>query len=174
LRLESGRDEEEAMSSATGAAALAASKVLTGSRPADAARLWAPVLQEVPLFAGVSRRHVRKIAGLTKEARFSAGARIVRRGEPGDAFFVILDGEGAVTRPGLPPILLGPGDSFGEMALLDGGPRSATVVARTDVLCLRLARAPFMKMLKTEPEIALALLAELSQKLRLAESKASA
>lgn len=162
------------MTGATGAAALAASKALTGTRPADASRLWAPVLQELPLFAGVPKRHVRKIAGVATEARFSAGSRIVRQGEPGNAFFVILDGEASVVRPGLPAIALGPGDSFGEMALLDGGPRSATVVAQTDLLCLRLARAPFTKMLKSEPEIALALLAELSRRLRLAELKASA
>jgi CRP-like cAMP-binding protein len=160
------------MTGATGAAALAVSKALGGARQADAGKQWAPVLQEVPLFAGVSRRHVRKIAGLASEARFSAGARIVRQGEPGNAFYVILDGEAAVTRPGLASIALGPGDSFGEMALLDGGPRSATVVAQSDVLCLRLARPAFTKMLKREPEIALALLADLSRKLRVAEVKA--
>jgi len=162
------------MTGATGAAAVAASKALSGARPGDPARLWAPVLQELPLFAGVPKRHVRKIAGVATEARFGAGSRIVRQGEPGNAFFVVLDGEASVVRPGLPSISLGPGDSFGEMALLDGGPRSATVVAKTDVLCLRLARAAFTKMLKSEPEIALALLAELSRKLRLAELKASA
>jgi CRP-like cAMP-binding protein len=162
------------MTGATGAAALAASKVLTGARPADVTRLWAPVLQELPLFAGVSKRHVRKIAALATEARFSTGSRIVRQGEPGNAFFVVLDGEASVVRSGLPSIPLGPGDSFGEMALLDGGPRSATVVAKTDVLCLRLARAAFTKMLKSEPEIALVLLGELSRRLRLAELKAIA
>jgi CRP-like cAMP-binding protein len=148
--------------------------VLTGARPADVTRLWAPFLQELPLFAGVSKRHVRKIAALATEARFSTGSRIVRQGEPGNAFFVVLDGEASVVRSGLPSIPLGPGDSFGEMALLDGGPRSATVVAKTDVLCLRLARAAFTKMLKSEPEIALVLLGELSRRLRLAELKAIA
>jgi CRP-like cAMP-binding protein len=173
-RLESARDQEAAMTGATGAAALAASKALGGVRPADAGKLWAPVLQEVPLFANVSKRHVRRIAGLATEARFSAGSRIVRQGEPGNAFFVILDGEAAVTRPGRPAIVLGPGDSFGEMALLDGGPRSATVVAKSEVLCLRLVRAAFTKMLTSEPEIALALLVELTTRLRHAELKASA
>ena len=162
------------MTGATGAAALAASKALTGGKSADV-RLWAPVLHELPLFAGVSQRHVRKIAALATEARFSAGARIVRQGDPGDAFFVILDGDATVARArGLPSIPLGPGDSFGEMALLDGGERSATVVARSDVLCLRLGRTPFTKMLKREPDLALALLRELTRRLRVAELKAGA
>ena len=65
------RDEEAAMTGATGAAALAASKVLTGGRPSDSGKLWASVLQELPLFAEVSKRHVRKIANLAKQARFS-------------------------------------------------------------------------------------------------------
>jgi CRP/FNR family transcriptional regulator, cyclic AMP receptor protein len=169
------RDEEAAMTGATGAAALAASKVLTGGRPSDSGKLWASVLQELPLFAGVSKRHVRKIANLAKEARFSAGSRIVRRGEPGNAFFVILDGEASVVRvAGLPAVPLTVGDSFGEMALLDGGTRSATVVASTNVLCLRLSRAPFTKMLKDEPDIALAMLRELTRRLRVAELKAGA
>ena len=163
------------MTGATGAAALAASKVLTGGRPSDSGKLWAPVLQELPLFADVSKRHVRKIANLAKEARFSAGSRIVRRGEPGNAFFVILDGEASVARvAGLPAIPLTVGDSFGEMALLDGGTRSATVVASTDVLCLRLSRGPFTKMLKDEPDIALAMLRELTRRLRVVELKAGA
>lgn len=163
------------MTGATGAAALAASKVLTGGRPSDSGKLWASVLQELPLFAEVSKRHVRKIANLAKEARFSPGSRIVRRGEPGNAFFVILDGEASVVRvAGLPAIPLSVGDSFGEMALLDGGTRSATVVASTNVLCLRLSRAPFTKMLKDEPDIALAMLRELTRRLRVAELKAGA
>jgi len=162
------------MTGATGAAALAASKVLSGDKPGDA-KLWAPVLQELPLFAGVSKRHMKQIAGVTAEARFAAGSRIVRKGEPGNAFYVILDGDAAVVRSGgLPAIPLGPGDSFGEMALLDGGERSATVVAKSDVLCLRLARAPFTSMLKKEPEIALELLRELTRRLRLSELRSGA
>ena len=163
------------MTGATGAAALAASKVISGDRPDDSGRLWAPVLQELPLFADVSKRHVRKIAKLAKEARFSAGSRIVRRGEPGNAFFVILDGDASVARAtGLPPIPLTVGDYFGEMALLDGGSRSATVVANTDVLCLRISRGPFTRMLKDEPEIALALLRQLTGRLRAVELKSGA
>jgi CRP-like cAMP-binding protein len=61
---------------------------------------------------------------------------------------------------------LGPGDYFGEIALIDGAERTATVVARTDVRCLRLGTAPFLKMLKSEPEIAILILKQLAARIR--------
>jgi CRP-like cAMP-binding protein len=172
MRLASGRNEEDGMTGATGAAALAASKAFTGGGPADA-RLWGPVLQELPLFAGVSKRHVRKIAALATEARFPAGSRIVRQGGPGDAFFVILDGDAAVVRSrGLPSIALAPGDSFGEMALLDGGERVATVTAITDVELLMLHRDEFNEMLLLAmPTIAPKLLAVVGRRIRALEAR---
>jgi len=137
------------------------------ARPADTARAWGAVLQDLPLFSTVPKRHVRKISALTREARFSAGTSIVRKGERGEDFFVILDGEASIVRgSGLPPITIGSGAYFGEMSLIDGGERTATVVAKTDMLCLRLSRAPFLKMLKSEPEITLGLLRELTARLR--------
>ena len=129
--------------------------------------LWVGVLRDLPLFSGVSARHIRKVAALTRGARFATGATIVKSGEAGDDFYVILEGSASVLRRGgLPPIAIGPGAYFGEMSLLDGGERSATVVADSDVVCLRLSRAPFLKMLKSEPEIAVALLRELSRRIR--------
>lgn len=125
------------------------------------------MLEELPLFAAVPKRHVRKIAALTREARFSPGTAIVRKGERGDDFYVILDGEASIVRgSGLPAIKIGPGAYFGEMSLLDGGERSATVIADTDMLCLRLSRTPFLKMLKGEPEITLGMLRELAARIR--------
>jgi CRP-like cAMP-binding protein len=131
------------------------------------ARIWTDALQELPLFRSLSRRHVAKIAALAREARFHPGTAVVRAGEPGDDFFVILEGTASVLRPGsLPPILLGPGDYCGEMSLLDGGERSATVLAGPDLLCLRLSRGPFTKVIRAEPAIALALLRELAGRVR--------
>jgi CRP-like cAMP-binding protein len=151
-------------------AALAVSKAQAGSHPGDMSKLWADVLRELPLFAGVSGRHVRKIAGLAREARFREGSAIVRAGERGESFFVIIDGKASVRRPGgRRAVRIGPGDYFGEMSLIDGGERSATVVADTEMLCLRLSRTPFTKMLKSEPEISIALLRELTRRLREAE-----
>jgi len=128
---------------------------------------WSAVLQDLPLFSTVPKRHLKKIAALTREARFSPGTAIVRKGERGDDFFVILDGEASIVRgSGLPPITLGQGAHFGEMSLIDGGERSATVVAKTEMHCLRLSRTPFLKMLKGEPEITLGLLQELTARIR--------
>lgn len=147
-------------------AAMAMSEGLPG-RKRDQGRLWADVLQDVPLFAGVSKRHIRKIASLTREARFRPATVIVREGRPGRDFYVILDGNASVVRPhGLPGIRLGPGSYFGELALIDGGARTASVVADTDVHCLRLSRASFMRMLRGEPEVAVALLRHLASRIR--------
>jgi CRP-like cAMP-binding protein len=154
-------------------AALAISKAMSSPRPADPGALWTDVLNDMPLFADVPKRHVKKIASLTKEARFSRGSAIVRQGDRGDAFFVILEGTAAVVRPGrLPAIQLGPGDYFGEIAIIDGAERTATVRAETEVLCLLLPGRPFMKMVRSEPEIAVALLRQLAGRVRDLQARA--
>lgn len=139
--------------------------------PAREAALWADVLEEVPLFAGIAARHVRKIASLGTVAHFDAKATIVKAGEPGEAFYVILHGQASVRRRGRSRAELGPGAYFGEMALIDGAPRSATVVAETETACLVLARKPFTKILKSEPAVALALLGTLAGRLRELETQ---
>lgn len=151
-------------------AAVAVSKAQGGALREETAKLWAEVLQGLPLFAGVSKRHVRKIAGLATLGRHREHTVIVRAGERGDTIYVIIDGRASVLRPGSRrSISIGPGDYFGEMSLIDGGERSATVVSETEMLCLRLSRAPFTKMLRSEPEIAVAILPELARRLREAE-----
>jgi len=142
----------------------------TGASGATSKRdgtLWVGVLRDLPLFSGVSTRHMRKVAALTRGARFAAGTTIVKAGEPGNDFYVVLEGSASIVRRGgLPPLAIGPGACFGEMSLLDGGERSATVMADSDVVCLRLSRPAFLKMIKSEPEIAIALLSELSRRIR--------
>ena len=148
-------------------------KTLSSPKSRKSGAMWADVLGDVPLFAGVPKRHVRKIAALTSEVRFGKGTAIVTAGEPGNDFFIVLDGVASVLRPdGLRPIEIGPGSCFGEMSLIDGGERTATVVATSDVLCLRLSRAPFQKMLKNEPAIALALLQEFAGRIRELQARA--
>jgi CRP-like cAMP-binding protein len=132
------------------------------------ARGWANVLAEVPLFASLSRRHLNKVAGLGKIRRFHDGTLIVRAGEPGETLYVLLDGEVSVRRPGLSTRTLGMGNFFGEIALLDSGARSATVVATGPVVCLTIRQAPFLKLLHSEPAIAVALLREVAVRLRTA------
>jgi CRP-like cAMP-binding protein len=147
--------------------ARAAGRAAAETPSPQAARLWMDVLGEVPLFAGIPARQLRKIAGLGIVARFDAEEPIVRAGDPGAAFYVILSGRAAVRR-GRPRATaeIGPGAYFGEMALLDGAPRSATVVAKSETVCLMLARKPFAKILKDEPVIAFALLRTLAARVR--------
>ena len=154
-----------AMSPGLGAGAAARSMLGSGRDAGD----WVPVLEEVPLFAGVSRRHLKRIAELAKPKRFAAGTTIVRTGDPGNAFYVILDGAARVAPPKGRAIKLGPGDSFGEMALLDGSPRSADVSATADVLAMTIGGAAFEKLLRREPQLTLALLRTVAARLREAQ-----
>lgn len=126
------------------------------------------LLAKVPLFAGLSRRHLHHIAGLAQEVRFGAGRTVVQYGSRGNAFFVIAEGSAKVTAGYSTRAFarLGPGDFFGELALLDGGPRTASVVAETPLVMIRIPRAGFLKMLRSEPDVAIKILAELSRRLR--------
>jgi CRP/FNR family transcriptional regulator, cyclic AMP receptor protein len=132
----------------------------------DLPRVSLPALRQVPLFAGLSDRHLRKVAKLVMPVRFDAGAAIVREGSPGHTFFVILEGRATVVRRSARPAKLRPGEYFGEMALLDRRPRSATVMAETELSALRISADPFAKLLRSEPSIAIALLETLSVRVR--------
>jgi CRP-like cAMP-binding protein len=144
----------------------------SSDRPAVDAKLWTNVIAEVPLFAGLNRRHIRKVADTGRIVRFHHGTAIIKAGEPGDAFYVIIDGEVSIRRRGLSALSLGPQGFFGEMALLDGGARSATVTAKGPVVCLAITRTRFLKLLRDEPTIAIALLQEVAQRLRALQQSA--
>ena len=131
---------------------------------------WTDSLASVPLFSGVSRRNLRGLTRVAKIQRFADQSLIVRAGDRGDAFYLLLEGS-AVARPaGKKPVKLGAGDFFGEMALLDDSPRSATIEAQHDVLVARIGRNDFYKMLTREPKVALVLLRTLAARLRSAET----
>jgi CRP/FNR family transcriptional regulator, cyclic AMP receptor protein len=136
-------------------------------------RGWTDVLSDLPLFSGLSKRHLNKIAEVAKSRRFPRYSTIVRAGERGDTFFVILDGTVLVKPPGKRAVRLVAGDSFGEMALLDDAPRSATVEAQDEVFVMLVGRSAFSKMLAREPKIAITLLRTLAQRLRTVERSAS-
>jgi len=138
--------------------------------PTDDARDWTSVLAEIPLFQGLSNRDLRRVATVATVRRYHEQTEIIRAGEPGDALYVVLDGSVSVHRRGLRRSELGIGSVFGEMSLLDGGPRSATVFAAEPVTCLRIARPRFAKLLRSEPGIAIALLEELTTRLRTAQA----
>jgi CRP-like cAMP-binding protein len=135
-------------------------------------RGWADVLGEIPLFAGLSKRHLNRIASVAKTRRYARYTAIVRAGERGEAFYVILDGTVLVKPPGKRSVKLGPGDWFGEMALLDGAPRTANVEAQSEVFVMLLGRSAFRKTIEAEPRIAVALLSTLAQRLRASERSA--
>jgi CRP-like cAMP-binding protein len=136
-------------------------------------RGWADVLAEIPLFSGLSKRHLNKIAGLAKTRRYARFTAVVREGERGDSFYVILDGEVLVKPAGRRGVRLKAGDWFGEMALLDGAPRTATVEAQTEVLVMVLGRKAFQKAVEADPKIAMVLLRTLAARLRSSERSAS-
>jgi CRP/FNR family cyclic AMP-dependent transcriptional regulator len=127
-------------------------------------------LERVPLFAGLGKRHLRKIAGASTVAHVPAGQHIVREGFSAEAFYVVLEGEAVVS--GTPAISrLGAGDFCGELGLLDGSPRSASVMAETDVVAVRLPRKEFLDLVDHRPEIARALLADLATRVRRLETE---
>ncbi|MGH7385155.1 MAG: cyclic nucleotide-binding domain-containing protein, partial [Candidatus Rokuibacteriota bacterium] len=108
-------------------------------------------LKEVPLFEGCSQRQLRSVAKIARVFDVAAGTVLTRAGEPGDEFFLLVDGTARVEVSAEKRVLLRPGEFFGEMSLLDGGPRSATVVADTPVRLLVISRRHFSALLKEVP-----------------------
>jgi CRP/FNR family cyclic AMP-dependent transcriptional regulator len=146
--------------------------------PATAAALG-DALAGVPLFhsLGPDQRH--DLTRMMSERRFPAGREIVRQGEDGLSLYIILEGEVTVVRAvsaagEVELAHLGPGGFFGEMTLLDGLPRSATVRALTPVRCALLPRWALEDAIRAHPEIALVMLATLSRRLRDVERKLTA
>ena len=132
-------------------------------------------LGRVPLFSSLSSRHVKRIADSSQEARFMEGASVVKQGQEGDRFYVILQGQAkVVNEAGQVVNRLLPGDFFGEISLLDGGPRSATVVTETPVTMLELKRKAFLKALADEPDVAVKLLRHTAGMIRRLERPMSA
>jgi CRP/FNR family cyclic AMP-dependent transcriptional regulator len=123
-------------------------------------------LAEVPLFAHLSGRDLRKIHAVTEEYAYPEGSEIAKEGGPGDAFFVILEGQAGVRRGGKSVATMWPGDFFGEISLLDGGPRTATVSAQTPLRCLVLLHDDFMRLLASDGTFAAKVLRGAARRLR--------
>ncbi len=148
----------------------AAEAILTTPSDRYSAHDWLGTLEEVPLFEGLPKRHLLRVAKLARVRRFAPGSTLVRAGDAGKSFFVLLDGHAKVVRSSGRPRRLGMGDYFGEMALLDSTPRSADVIAEGEVLALTIGRAAFTKLLGAEPTLALVLLRTLAARLRATET----
>jgi CRP-like cAMP-binding protein len=123
-------------------------------------------LKKVPLFEGISDADLRRIAGGVKERRFDAGAPIVSAGEPGHGFYLIVDGRVEVKRGDRTISTMGPGDYFGELALIRETPRTATVVAKDATTCLALTRWDFKGIVVANPSIAIRLLETVANRVR--------
>jgi CRP/FNR family transcriptional regulator, cyclic AMP receptor protein len=124
------------------------------------------VLGVVPLFEGLSKKQLKKVADLADVARFMGGSTLVKQGDIGDSFYVVLTGQAKVVSSGRTVNRLLPGDHFGEISLLDGGPRTASVVAETEMTLVIIMQKDFLNMLSKDPEITLALLEGMARTVR--------
>jgi len=130
-------------------------------------------LSKVPLFSGCSQKDLQTIARVVKDIDHDEGTVIAREGEPGIGLFVIADGTAEVTIGGARKASLGPGEFFGEIALLDGGPRTATVTATSDVKLLGLTEWVFRGLMQEHPSIAVKTLQAMAGRLRNATKNAT-
>jgi CRP/FNR family transcriptional regulator len=130
-------------------------------------------LKRVPIFAGVRDKELGRLVKAMRDSRFNEGEVITTEGRSGVGFFLIEDGNATVSLRGEIVRTLGPGDHFGEIALIDEGPRSATVTASTDLRCRGLAAWEFKSFVQEHPEVAWPLLETLASRLRGAEERSS-
>lgn len=128
-------------------------------------------LARVPLFSGLEKRDLERIADSFKERKYTAGDTIASEGQGGAGFFVIGEGTAKVLVHGEERGSLKAGDYFGEIALLDEGARSATVQAETDMTCYAMTLWEFRPIVETDARIAWQLVQALARKLRESESR---
>ena len=125
-----------------------------------------PLLRKVALFDGIEPDGLAMIAVHALEVDYPAGRAIVRQGEIGTGFFLLTSGTAQVVRDGATIADYGPGDFFGELSLLDGGPRIASVVATGPTTCLAIASWEFEALLESQPRLAIAILKGVAGRLR--------
>jgi CRP/FNR family transcriptional regulator, cyclic AMP receptor protein len=110
-------------------------------------------LRRSPLFEGLSKKDLVELSRHTEDVDLPAGEVLCKEGQTSSEFFVILDGEAEITRDGTTMRTLGPGDFFGEIALVDSGPRHASVTAKTPMRAFVLTRGNFLRLLDTQPTV---------------------
>lgn len=131
-------------------------------------------IANVVLFSGCDQKEISQIASLTTEIDIPEGKVLAREGEPGREFYVILDGKADVEIGGKQVATLGAGDFFGEMALLDQGPRVATVTAASDMEVAVLDPREFVSLIEKHPGVARKVLKTMASRLRQAEGAPTA
>ena len=127
------------------------------------------LLSHMPLFSACNQRELAQVVALTVPAEFPAGSVLTRQGATGGLAFVIATGSAEVVRGGRRLARLGPGDVVGELSLIDGEPRSATVRALTDMQVLEISAGDLRKLLRKAPAVVRKLLEALSERLRAAD-----
>lgn len=128
-------------------------------------------LKKVPLFSALSQKDLKLVAKRGSDLEVPAGKVLVEQGAAGAEFFVIVSGTAKVTRRGKSVATVGPGDYFGDLALLDKAPRNATVVAVTPMELVVLPQREFAGLIEDVPGFARKLLAGMARRLREADAK---
>jgi len=128
-------------------------------------------LAEVPLFSALSRKELSLVARRAEDVKVDQGRVLVSEGSTGSEFFVSIDGKASVSKKGRKVATLGPGDAFGELALLDKAPRNATVTAETPLEVVVLGQREFGGLIDEVPGFARKLLAGMARRLREADAK---
>jgi CRP/FNR family transcriptional regulator, cyclic AMP receptor protein len=134
------------------------------------ARAPVDVLKNVPLFSRLDERELARLADRFQERSFSPGDTVIEEGSTGTSFFIISEGSAEVSSGGSVRGQLGPGDYFGEMALVDEGVRSASITATSDLRCYFLTPWEFRPFVEEHPQLAWTLLQNLARRLRAAQS----
>jgi CRP/FNR family cyclic AMP-dependent transcriptional regulator len=128
-------------------------------------------LSKVPMFAACSRKELQQVGRTAEDVTFKAGTELITEGKVGREFFVIFDGKARVSRNGKDIATLGPGDYFGELALLDRAVRNATVTAMTDMEALVLEERAFRGMLQEIPTMTTKLMVGMARRLHDLDSR---
>jgi CRP/FNR family transcriptional regulator, cyclic AMP receptor protein len=126
------------------------------------------VLRRVPFFAEIEPSKLKLLAFMSERVGFDDGKILCRQGDPGDAAYLILDGQVDIVLEGpagpVTVATLGVNEIVGEMAILTGAPRTATMRAKGRVICLRIAKDPFMRMVREFPNMAVSIMQELAHR----------
>jgi CRP-like cAMP-binding protein len=126
-------------------------------------------LASVPLFADLPKKHLRELARASGVSEYADGETVVKQGAAGDVCYVILEGKARVMRGGRRIASMASGDFFGEMSLLDGEPRTASVLTEQPSRLLSLSRKAFVELLASDPKVASTVLAIVARRLRAQE-----
>jgi CRP/FNR family transcriptional regulator, cyclic AMP receptor protein len=131
------------------------------------------LLKRVPLLAGLGRRELEEVARLVEEVDVKAGKVLMREGDSGSEFFLLVTGTVGIDRGGTRVFTMGGGDFFGEIALIDEGPRTATATAESDSKVLVLGHREFHSLMDQFPSIRTSVLEALARRIRRLEPEAA-